>query len=224
MFSVSHCRQQPRTRVLLIQSDPTQAPFQDKPQIFWLSTRTWICGFKCVEALLSGRINELLSLINTWRSPVLFHNSDTVNNSKHNSRGSEVTSLWSKALQGSRCSPTAVPENSRQVIYWQADSTCKQRQEPHPSNNMCLWITVQDSNSCFWQCGRIGGTWFVCKLQKSEASKLEKHPGGNTGRENQKPAVKYLLVETQCVRDLWQLMLCFEMPLFWNNRQEVCQD
>lgn len=35
MFSVSHCRQQPRTRVL-IQSDPTQAPFQDEPQIFWL--------------------------------------------------------------------------------------------------------------------------------------------------------------------------------------------
>lgn len=139
MFSVSHCHQQPRTRVLLIQSDPTQAPFQDKPQIFWLSTRTWRCGFKCVEALLSGRINELLSLINTWRSPVLFHNSDTVNNSKYNSRGSEVTSLWSKALQGSRCSPTAVPENSRQVIYWQADSTCKQRQEPHPSNNICVY-------------------------------------------------------------------------------------
>lgn len=73
MFSVSHHHQQPRTRALLIQSDPTRAPFQDKPQIFWLWSQTWRCGLKCVEALLSGRIDELLSLINKWRSPMLFH-------------------------------------------------------------------------------------------------------------------------------------------------------
>lgn len=220
MFSVSHCRQQPRTRVLLIQSDPTQAPFQDKPQI-WLSTRTWRCGFKCVEALLSGRINELSSLINTWRSPVLFHNSDTVNNSKYNSRGSEVTSMWSKALQGSRCSPqlcqktpdrwstgrlTAPVNNARSHIHQIISvfmNYCAGQQQ--------LFLTVRQNRRNF-----------VCKLQKSEASKLEKHPGGNTGRENRKPAVKYLLVETLlvCQRPLTVDVVLWN-ALFWNDRKFV---
>lgn len=222
MFSVSHCRQQPRTRVLLIQSDPTQAPFQDKPQI-WLSTRTWRCGFKCVEALLSGRINELSSLINTWRSPVLFHNSDTVNNSKYNSRGSEVTSLWSKALQGSRCSPqlcqktpdrwstgrlTAPVNNARSHIHQIISvfmNYCAGQQQ------LFLTVSTESEELCL-QTAKI---W---SLQTGKTSRREYREGES--ETSCKVPVSGNTFSVSETFDSW----CCALKCLILKRQEVCQD
>lgn len=197
MFSVSHCSQQPRT-----------------PDAVWSNTSTfprWTTNLLVVLRRFFRRISEWLSLHEDLQCCFTIMTQSII----PNSRGSEVTSLWSKAQQVSRCPPTAVPGNSRQVIYWQADSTCRQRQEPHPSNNICVYELLCRTATAV--CDRIGGTLFVCKLQKPEASKLEKYPGRNTGRENRKPAVKYPLVETLSVSETFDSRCCALKCLYFET-------